>query len=214
MNFPFEKYNNFLFDCDGVILDSNQVKGKVFVDIASCISPAHTEEFKKFHELNGGLNRRAKFQHFFQHILGKSEFEKDVQDAVDAFRDESLRALKSAQLVPGIREFLGAIPSSKKKYVVSASDHADLPIVLKEKNLDSYFDGLYGGPRKKPEVIRELKLKGTSVFFGDSIIDYQTALEFGFDFVFIFGVCSWPDWKMALSGKPVTVAKDFTSLLA
>jgi len=201
-------YQNFIFDCDGVLLDSNNIKGDIFVKIAEHFSLEHAQEFKAFHDKNGGLNRRDKFTYFFEKILKRTNFEKDLAEALNLFRTKSLEALKSAQLVPGVEDFLKNLPENSKKYVISAGDQDDLILVLGAKKLSGYFDKLFGGPKLKTDIISELKLTGKTIFFGDSEIDYKSANKFNFDFVFVYGVCSWPDWK----NVKLKTIKDFTEI--
>lgn len=208
MKLVLNDYQNFIFDCDGVLLDSNNIKGDVFVKIAEHFSPAHAQEFKAFHDQNGGLNRRDKFTYFFEKILKRNHFEKELAEALDLFRSRSLEALKSAELIPGVETFLKQLPKNSKKYVISAGDQDDLILVLGAKKLSGYFDQLFGGPNLKTEIISELNLTGKTIFFGDSEIDFKSAKNFNFDFVFVYGVCSWPDWK----NTKLTTIKDFTEI--
>lgn len=208
MKIALNDYQNFIFDCDGVLLDSNNIKGTIFLKIAEHFSPEHAQEFKKFHDQNGGLNRRDKFKFFFEKILKRTNFEKDLAEAMVLFRTKSLEALKSAELVPGVEAFLKNLPKNSNKYVISAGDQDDLVLVLGAKKLSGYFDNLFGGPKLKPDIISELNLTGKTIFFGDSEIDYKSAKKFNFDFVFVSAVCSWPDWE----NKKLTTIKDFTEI--
>jgi phosphoglycolate phosphatase-like HAD superfamily hydrolase len=208
----FDKYDNHLFDCDGVILDSNKIKGEVFYKVAAHFSAVLAQELLLFHQKNGGLNRRKKFQYFFENILKKTSYENEFEKALELFQTYNLEETRKADLIPGVEVFLNSLPAHSKKTVVSAGDHDDLVNILKFKNLFDYFDSVWGGPREKKEIIENLNLQGKTVFYGDSEIDYKTASHFDFDFVFISGVCSWPDWAKELSDKKIVVVKDFNEI--
>ena len=59
--------------------------------------------------------------------------------------------------------------------------------MVKNKNLNEYIFYLGGGPKSKIQHLKELQLKGDSVFFGDSKYDNFTASEYRLDFVFVSG---------------------------
>jgi phosphoglycolate phosphatase-like HAD superfamily hydrolase len=201
-----------IFDCDGVILDSNGIKGEVFHDVARMISPAHADDLLAFHREHGGLNRRRKFEHFFNEILGRGPTPEEFARALDLFRELNLKKMKAATLIPGVEDYLTSLPPRSRKFVVSAGDHDDLVEILNEKGLLIHFESVWGGPEQKIDIIDRLQLRGPAVFYGDSEVDYKTAAHFGFDFVFVSGHCSWTDWERRLAGLAVTVVADFRDL--
>ena len=57
-------YRTFVFDCDGVILNSNKTKSDAFRAVISSRWPEHTEAFLAHHRLHGGISRHEKFNYF------------------------------------------------------------------------------------------------------------------------------------------------------
>jgi phosphoglycolate phosphatase-like HAD superfamily hydrolase len=186
-----KNYNTYIFDCDGVILDSNNVKGEIFYEIASLYSADLAEEFLDFHEKNGGLNREHKFNYFFKSILKISNAEFETRKSLKLFNQMSLEKLKNTPLIAGVESFLSTVPKSSKKYVVSAGNHDEVIEILTFRGLSHLFNSINGGPASKPEIIKKLDILEPVVFFGDSKIDYDCSKIFGFDFVFISEGSSW-----------------------
>ena len=62
-----------IFDCDGVLFDSNHIKSNVFSEVLSGESREAIDAFSKFHAANGGLSRYKKFDWFYRDYLDKEE---------------------------------------------------------------------------------------------------------------------------------------------
>ena len=56
------------FDCDGIILESMDVKSDAYARLAEPFGPEAMDRIRVFHALSGGVNRLAKGQ------VGKCEF--------------------------------------------------------------------------------------------------------------------------------------------
>ena len=56
-----KKYNKVVFDCDGIILDSNDVKSKAFAKSLIGSGNQSISEFIDYHKKNGGVSRFVKF---------------------------------------------------------------------------------------------------------------------------------------------------------
>ena len=65
-------YQVLIFDCDGVIIDSNQMKSDAFYNVIKPISISHAEDLRKFNIKNGGKSRYLKFNYIIALVLTKS----------------------------------------------------------------------------------------------------------------------------------------------
>ena len=61
-----QEYDFFIFDCDGVILNSNSIKNFAFRLTLKNENKDLVDSFIKYHKENGGISRYEKFQHFFK----------------------------------------------------------------------------------------------------------------------------------------------------
>lgn len=206
-------YDNYIFDCDGVILDSNSIKSELFVEIATAFcNKEELEAFKIFNESNPGLNREKKFAYLFESILKRNEYKFELEKTLSTFQSVSIERLKSSSLIPGCVDFLHKINSSRK-FVVSAAQENDLVTILKQKEIDKYFHQILGGPNSKINIICGLNLTGPTLYFGDSNVDMLSARHFDYDFVMIYGATSWKDWKEACKTHKIKAVKDFNAFI-
>jgi len=58
------KYDYLIFDCDGVILDSNRLKSQAFADALLDEPPERIKAFVRYHKQHGGISRYEKFRYF------------------------------------------------------------------------------------------------------------------------------------------------------
>ena len=73
------KYNTLIFDCDGVILNSNNIKSKAFYDVALPYGVKAAEELYTYHIKNNGisvLNSSATQLHGVTHMQAPKKNER------------------------------------------------------------------------------------------------------------------------------------------
>ena len=66
-----KKYKSIIFDCDGVILNSNEIKTASFKKILVQFNRNAVNEFLNYHKNNGGVSRYIKIEYFLTSILPK-----------------------------------------------------------------------------------------------------------------------------------------------
>ena len=59
-----KSYKNLIFDCDGIILNSNKIKTEAFKEVVYHYGKEAAEELVQFHIMNGGISRYEKFNYF------------------------------------------------------------------------------------------------------------------------------------------------------
>lgn len=178
----FKEYDNFIFDFDGVVLNSNAVK-EVNIEIAlKRFLPKDTfnKSLNYFNE-NPGVSRELKLSKFIN--------SKQLQfQILKLYNKLNLETLISADLVEGVVEFLSYVRSLKKNiFILSGGKEDEVMYVLDFKNMLHNFDAVKGGPMSKIENLSVMELVGNSIFFGDSKYDMEVARLFNFDFVFVYG---------------------------
>ena len=70
-----KNYYSYIFDCDGVILDSNKLKTEAFREILIDERYEDIELFIEYHQLNQGINRYEKLKYFFEQIKKTKNYE-------------------------------------------------------------------------------------------------------------------------------------------
>lgn len=209
MRFRTETYDLIVFDCDGVILDSNRVKSLAFFEVARRFGDEKAQRFVEYHKSHGGISRQEKFKYFVAEILRADPSSREVleKELVDAFGESCRSGLRSCRTIGGIRSFLGRQPSDVRNFVVSGGSETEVREVLAERGLDRYFERILGNPRSKQENMQRLLdwgcLSGRGVYFGDARLDMELANQFDLDFIFVSGASEWADAAADLGGPRI-----------
>lgn len=180
--FEIKDYKTIIFDCDGVILDSNKIKEKnIFTVSSKYLEKTILKEFIDYFNSNPGVPREIKIKKFIQ---DRSLINGILKD----YNFLNLKSLKNATLVSGFKDYITSIDNIIKNiYVVSGGDQDELLEVLNFKDLSKYFNMILGGPNSKYQNIDKLRINNKTLYFGDSQLDYEVCEHYCFDFVFIKG---------------------------
>lgn len=183
-------YRTWIFDCDGVVLDSNRIKTDAFFRAAEPYGTQYAQQLVNYHVNNGGVSRYIKFQRFLTDILGReAPAEEELNHLLADYAGYVEQGLLSCQVAPGI-ERLRQMTEGAQWLIVSGGDQKELRSVFRKRGLDSLFDGgIYGSPANKDEILVRLKAEGVirhpAVFVGDSQYDIEAAKRAGLDFIFV-----------------------------
>lgn len=207
-------YENIIFDCDGVILDSNEIKTDAFVKLFEHYPKNKISQLIKYHKKHGGVSRYEKILYFFNIILEKNISEIEINLLAKRYSEISLENVKKSNFIPGLLDLLIFLKNNKKKlFVVSGSDEKDLKKIMKHKKINKYFHKIKGSPKNKSDNLTELITNFTerknSVYIGDSEHDFKISKSLGFEFIFISGYSEWEVNKDFLFKNQILNSKDF-----
>ena len=98
-------YQVLIFDCDGVLIDSNQMKSDAFYNVIKPISISHAEDLREFNIKNGGKSRYIKFNYIIEKIK-KDLPEKIVKinDLLDEYSNIVKQGYVLSDLSPHLHE--------------------------------------------------------------------------------------------------------------
>lgn len=194
-----KSYNNLIFDCDGIILNSNKIKTEAFKEVVYHYGNEAAEELVNFHVMNGGISRYEKFNYFFEIISSNHNLDKNsinVEKLIENYGSKVKKRLEVCEISIQIMQYRKY--SDAVWYVVSGSDQNELIKIFKKKSLKSSFNGgIYGSPLSKDEIFKNIfkdKMDeiSKSIYIGDSKYDYLAAKKIGIDFVFL---SKWSEFK-------------------
>lgn len=197
-----------IFDCDGVILDSNQIKTEAFNKTLSAYPKNKVDEFIIYHKKYGGISRKIKFEYFFFKIL-KLKDVKLITKSLKVFKKYVFQKLVLAKFIKGVLKFIKILKKNKTKiFIVSGSLQSELREIFKKKNKDILFDEILGTPKNKIENINYLKKKYNlnlkkGLFFGDSKTDWLAARTFNIKFIFVREKSEWFDIQKSFNIKKI-----------
>ena len=184
-------YKTLVFDCDGVILNSNKVKTKAFYEAALPYGEYEARELVAYHIKHGGISRYTKFETFLRDIVKIPITAQALDQLLGSYASEVQHGLLHCETASGL-EALRDATSHARWAVVSGGDQAELRSVFAQRNIDLWFDaGIFGSPDDKDTILaREFgsgKLVRPAIFLGDSRYDHEAAIRAKLDFVFVSG---------------------------
>ena len=191
-------FDYYIFDCDGVILQSNEIKTKAFKKTLSEFAKSDVNKLIDFHQSNGGMSRRKKLEYFFINILKKDTT--SIDHYLDRFRKFAFDDLCGSNLIPGVYLFLELLSKNNKPcFVASGSLESELKEIFNIKGLSYFFKDIYGTPVDKNTNVVNIKNffnnDQRGVFFGDSKMDFEVSTNNNLDFYFIKHETEWKNYN-------------------
>lgn len=217
-------YKTLIFDCDGVILNSNKIKTDCFYSSASSWSHDAARDLVAYHIANGGISRHVKFTYFLEKIV-PFHFPDAVPGIDGPGLDHLLKTYASSVYgsllncdVAKRLDDLRFLTSKSSWCVVSGSDQSELRTIFAHHRLNHLFDaGIFGSPDAKPIILnREIQngsIKFPALFLGDSKYDYYCSNKFNMDFLFLYGWSDVSDWFSFVSCLGIEYIEFLSELL-
>jgi phosphoglycolate phosphatase-like HAD superfamily hydrolase len=199
---PLGDYRTIVFDCDGVILDSNRIKTEAFRAAALPYGEAAAAELVAYHAANGGISRYIKFARFLETIVPEHAPGREgpgLENLLEAYAQTVRTGLMNCAVAEGLDALRAATPGARW-LIVSGGDQGELREIFAARGLAEYFEGgIFGSPDTKDIILgRELDA-GTichpALFLGDSRYDFQASTAAGLDFVFVTGWTEMTGWE-------------------
>ncbi|HSH98065.1 MAG: HAD family hydrolase [Methylophilaceae bacterium] len=213
------QYKTLVFDCDGVVLNSNQLKIQAYYATAQNYGASHqqSQALVDYHVEYGGISRFVKFDHFLREIMHKPVSDADIQFLLADFGREVERRLLGCEIAPGLHELKKAMPHTRWM-MISGGDQDELRRLLAQRNLDHLFDaGIFGSPDNKDQVMAREMASGSlakpAIFFGDSKYDHQSSGRAGLDFIFFSDWTDVDGWQQYCRENAITILPRLASLL-
>lgn len=185
--FDIKKYQILIFDCDGVIFDTTRLKLAAFQKVLSHYGDLNVEQFTEYFSANFGRSRYVHARHFIKNIL-QVPFQAVQYDQIINDYGLQCQALYSdAEICAGVIELLKKT-KSVKKYIASGSSQDELRTVFKSRGLDFYFNEIFGSPRTKDDLVKDicqLHQYHNILMVGDAKADFTAAKISGIDFLYV-----------------------------
>ena len=177
-----------IFDFDGVILDSVDVKTQAFGDLYAPFGAEIKKKVIAHHLLHGGVSRFEKFKIYHNEFLHINISEKQIDDLAKEFSGLVFEKVLAACFIDGAESFLNYVHAKYKTFVCTGTPQNEIEQIVDKRCLNNYFDELHGSPRKKTEIISKLLIKhnlapSEVLFLGDAMTDYDAAKDTRINFV-------------------------------
>lgn len=177
-----------LFDFDGVILDSLDVKTQAFYDMYLPYGEEIARKAADYHLAHGGVSRFEKFRYYHREFLGREIDEAEVDRLADQFSELVFQRVVNAKEVAGIRQFLDDHHADYRCWIITGTPTAEILQIARATGFDRYFVDIYGSPEKKDywtgKILQEEGLHPDEVVFvGDATTDYDAAMKHRLRFI-------------------------------
>jgi phosphoglycolate phosphatase-like HAD superfamily hydrolase len=205
------KYRHIIFDFDGVLVESNEIRFNGFRKLFESFPENQVEQLVAYARANGGVSRYKKIEYFFNMIRQEPISDESVNHWAAQFSELVEQDVVDARAVKGSLEFLENYSNQFDFAIVSGSDQRELKEICRKRKIDHFFKAILGSPVEKKDNIAVLLSElnwshDRSVYVGDSNNDLDSAKANDLDFV---GRCSGLiDWE----NSDVRFISDLSSL--
>lgn len=213
-----KRYQTLVFDCDGVVLDSNQLKTEAYYRVAVAFGANHeqAQALVDYHVRLGGISRFIKFRYFLDEIMHQPVTDVAMTILLESFAEEIHKELLTCEMAPGLLE-LREHTWHTRWMLVSGGDQTELRSLFAERGIDNLFDaGIFGSPDNKDVILaREIangNLAQPALFFGDSKYDHEASERAGLDFVFVSYWTELRDWQTYCRNHHLTVVERLSNV--
>jgi HAD superfamily hydrolase (TIGR01549 family) len=177
-----------IFDFDGVILDSVDIKTRAFARLFEEHGPEVVGQVVAYHLANGGVSRFRKFAHIHEHLIRAPLSDEESERLGERFSELVFDEVVKAAWITGAPEFLAENCARYRLFVASGTPQDELERIVQLRGLGKYFASIHGSPATKDEIARHILAehrleKNEVVFIGDAMTDYRAAEACGLAFI-------------------------------
>ncbi len=170
-----------IFDFDGVIAESVEVKTWAFAELFKGEDPLQVEKILQYHKAHGGISRMVKIRHIYEHILQRPLPLDMFTELCARYAQLVVEQVKNCPFVPGAVEFLKAHYEQFTCYVVSGTPQEEMWDIVQARGLDMFFKGICGSPQTKDKWVAYILAEencrpGQALVIGDASTDYEAAV--------------------------------------
>ena len=182
------RFKAIIFDFDGVISESLNVKTEAFAEMYRPYGKEIEEKVKHHHESNGGISRFEKFRIYHKEYLGKEIDEALVDALADTFSALVMDKVVAAPYVSKADEFIREHHQEYDFFISTGTPETEIKVILERKGLSKYFKEVHGSPEKKPDHVKGILERygyhtSEVVFIGDAPTDIEAARKNGITFI-------------------------------
>jgi phosphoglycolate phosphatase len=146
-----------IFDFDGVILDSAEIKLQAYATLYADEDPKKLKELLEHSRLNGGITRAVKFEYYERVLFGRSSDAKSIEALARRYSEIVYNAVLNCPFVEGADILLKkASTAGIRMHVVSGTPARELRQIISQRSISQFFRSIYGAPATKPDSFRNI----------------------------------------------------------
>lgn len=177
-----------VFDFDGVVLESADVKTEAFLDLYAKHGSEVVAKVREHHLANLGISRFKKFAWIAENVLGHTLTSADSEALGMLFSELVLAKVLAAPFVGGAERALASLCDQLPLFVASGTPQGELSLIVDRRGLAPRFREVHGSPAEKLAILDDLCqrysfAKHEVLFVGDGMSDYEAARASGVEFL-------------------------------
>ena len=179
-----------IFDFDGVIADSVQVKTDAFASLYEQYGDNIVTKVIEHHEANGGMSRFKKIKLYHESFLNKAITNEEIEDLANQFSKLVVRKVIDVPYVPGVFKYIQKCYEKYNLFISTGTPTNEMYQILGGREISKYFVEVYGSPEEKSTHISKIMSKynyypDELIFYGDANADIDAAEQAKIPFVLI-----------------------------
>ena len=187
-----EQYDAIVFDFNGTLADSNGIKSKAFGKLYESYGEEIVRNVVDYHKKHEGISRFIKFKYWQEVLLGKSYSDELGEKLSRRYSGLVMEAVVQAPFLDGTYEFLEDHYHSLPLFVASGTPEPELLEIVKRRNMDRFFQGIYGSPSTKKQILEHILMENKwspnrLLMVGDALADIEGAKQSKVSFIGIGG---------------------------
>jgi phosphoglycolate phosphatase-like HAD superfamily hydrolase len=179
-----------IFDFDGVIAQSVQVKTDAFATLYKQYGDNIVAKVTEHHLANGGMSRFEKIRLYHESFLNRTVAKEEITNLASQFSELVVEKVIDAPYVPGVLNYIQSNYKKYKLFISTGTPTDEMNQILNGRRIAQYFAEVCGSPEKKDEHITKIMSKynyhaDDLIFYGDANTDIDTAEQANVPFVLI-----------------------------
>ena len=177
-----------IFDFDGVIAQSVQLKTDAFAELYAQYGVEIIKNIIEHHEANGGMSRFEKIKLYHKSYLNKTITKNEIEKLANRFSELVINKVIQSPYVPGALEYIKKCYEHYKLFISTGTPTQEMNKILSGRKIAHYFTDVFGSPPKKIEHLNNImSIYGMKpnelIFYGDSNADLDAASNANIKFV-------------------------------
>lgn len=181
------EFDVFVFDFDGTLVDSNEIKEKAFFEVVFNLKKGNEIMHTTLKKTKG--DRTQIFKSFIRDYEAQVENTKlNINQLIKKYSYITDSKVQDAKNIDGAENLLKLLRRKQKKvYVNSLTPQQNLIEILDKKKWISLFDGIHGSPKSKFDNLKTIEKErnippSKFLIIGDGFDDEESAEKFGCSF--------------------------------
>lgn len=183
----FENYEAIIFDFDGVIKCSNNLKEDAFAELFAGAPMVIQKRIRQHHRENLGVSRFSKLPLYLE-WNGILATPSNIEFYAECFSKKIVQRVIESEWIAGVKEFIKHNSLAKRLYIASATPQDEIILIARSLKISEYFNACFGSPFTKTQAVEAILSLGErsdkTCFIGDAINDYKAAKKHEIDFIY------------------------------